>query len=61
MVKMKRPRICAVIVSDDLETIKEIEPLIDLFEVRIDLIGNGWQELVKQLNQPWIACFRVLP
>ncbi len=58
MVKMKRPRICAVIVSDDLAAIKEIEPLIDLFEVRIDLIGNGWQELVKQLNQPWIACNR---
>ena len=37
---MKRPRICAVIVSNDLETIKEIEPLIDLFEARIDLIGN---------------------
>jgi len=55
---MKRPRICAVIVSDDLAAIKEIEPLIDLFEVRIDLIGNGWQELVKQLNQPWIACNR---
>ncbi len=58
MVKMKRPRICAVIVSNDLAAIKEIEPLIDLFEVRIDLIGNGWQELVKQLNQPWIACNR---
>jgi len=58
LVKMKRPRICAVIVSDDLAAIKEIEPLIDLFEVRIDLIGNGWQELVKQLNQPWIACNR---
>ena len=55
---MKRPRICAVIVSNDLETIRRIEPLIDLFEVRIDLIGNGWQELVKQLNQPWIACNR---
>ncbi|GAI08782.1 unnamed protein product [marine sediment metagenome] len=55
---MKRPRICAVIVNKDLAAIKKIEPLIDLFEVRIDLIGDGWQELAKQLNQPWIACNR---
>ena len=55
---MKKPRICAVITSKDLATIKEIEPLVDLFEVRIDLIGEGWQELIKQLNKPWIACNR---
>ncbi len=55
---MKRPRICAVIVSKDLDAIRAIEPFIELFEVRIDLIGNGWQELAKQLNQPWIACNR---
>ena len=60
MVSMNRPRICAVIVSKDLAGIKEIEPLVDLFEVRIDLIGDGWQELIKQLNQPWIACNRRL-
>ena len=55
---MKRPRICAVIVSKDLDAIRAIEPLVELFEVRIDLIGDGWQELAKQLNQPWIACNR---
>ena len=55
---MKRPRICAVIVNKDLEAIKAIEPLVELFEVRIDLIGGGWQELAKQLNKPWIACNR---
>lgn len=55
---MKRPRICAVIVSKDLEAIKAIEPLVELFEVRIDLIGGGWQELTKQLNKPWIASNR---
>lgn len=55
---MKRPRICAVIVSKDLDAIRAIEPLVELFEVRIDLIGNGWQELAKQLNKPWIACNR---
>jgi len=55
---MNRPRICAVIVNKDLEAISAVEPLIDLYEVRIDLIGDGWPELVKQLNQPWIACNR---
>ena len=55
---MKKPRICAVIVNNDLKAVKGVEPLVDLFEVRIDLIGDGWQELVKQLNQPWIACNR---
>ena len=55
---MERPRICAVIVNKDLEAIKKIERLVELFEVRIDLIGDGWQELAKQLNKPWIACNR---
>ena len=55
---MKKPRICAVIVNKDLDAIKGIEQLVDLFEVRIDLIGDGWQELVKQLKKPWIACNR---
>ena len=55
---MNRPRICAVIVDNDLEAIREVKPLVDLFEVRIDLIGDGWQELAGQLNQPWIACNR---
>ena len=55
---MKRPRICAVIVSNDLEAVKRVEPLVELFEARIDLIGDGWQKLVKQLKKPWIACNR---
>ncbi len=55
---MKRPRICLSIVSDDLKAVKEVEPFVDLFEVRIDLVGDGWLELVKHLNKPWIACNR---
>ena len=55
---MKRPRICAVIVNNDLEAVKGVEPLVELFEVRIDLIGDDWRELVKQLEKPWIACNR---
>ncbi len=55
---MNKPRICAVIVTKDSELIAAIEPLVELFEVRIDLIGNGWQKLAKQLEKPWIACNR---
>ncbi len=58
MIGMKKPRICAVIVNNDLEAVKKVEPFVDLFEVRIDLIGDGWQELVKQFKKPWIACNR---
>ena len=57
---MKPLRICAVIVDKDIQAIKEAEPLADLFEVRIDLIGDGWQELARQLKKPWIACNRRL-
>ncbi len=55
---MNRPKICAVIVTEDLELLGTIEPLVELFEVRIDLIGDGWQQLAKQLKKPWIACNR---
>ncbi len=55
---MKKPRICTVIVNNDIEAVKGIEPLVDLFEVRIDLIGDGWQKLVKQFKKPWIGCNR---
>lgn len=55
---MKKPRICAVIVNNDPKSVKEVEPLVDLFEVRIDLIGNSWREMVKRLEKPWIACNR---
>jgi len=55
---MNRPRICAAIVNDNLEAVKAIEPMVDLLEVRIDLIGDGWQEIAGQLEKPWIACNR---
>ena len=55
---MKKPRICAAIVNNDLESVKKIEPVVDLLEVRIDLIGNDWPKVVKQLEKPWIGCNR---
>ena len=38
--------------------IKEAEPQVDLFELRIDLIGAGWPSLATGLKKPWIACAR---
>ena len=55
---MRKPKICASIVSNDLRAVKSVEPLVDWFEVRIDLIGDGWQQLARQLKKPWIACNR---
>ena len=57
---MKTPKICVSIVNNDLDAIKEIEPVVDLLEVRIDLIGNGWQEIARHLEKPWIACNRLV-
>ena len=56
---MKRPRICAVIAGNDLPAIEGTKRFIDLYEVRIDLIGYGWPKLVQELKKPWIACNRL--
>ncbi len=53
-----RPRICVTIVNADLVAIEKAEPLADLFEVRIDLIGDGWRGVVAGLKKPWLACNR---
>ncbi|NQT04593.1 MAG: type I 3-dehydroquinate dehydratase [Dehalococcoidia bacterium] len=55
---MDKPKICASIVNGDLETIERVSPLVDLFEVRIDLIGPDWREVAGQLRKPWVACNR---
>jgi 3-dehydroquinate dehydratase type I len=55
---MKPPRICAAITTADLKAVRQAEPLVDLFEVRIDLIGDNWQKVIKELGKPWIACNR---
>jgi|TARA_B100000315_G_scaffold35493_1_gene30142 3-dehydroquinate dehydratase type I len=57
---MKKPKICAVITDNNIAAVKEVEPLVECFEVRIDLIGNSWQEVAKKLNKPWIACNRTI-
>ena len=56
---METPRICAVITNADLDSIRKIEPLADLFEVRIDIIGQGWQDAARAVKKPWIATNRL--
>ncbi len=53
-----KPGICVSIVGTDLTAIKKVEPLVDFFEVRIDVIGRGWREVAGRLKKPWIACNR---
>ena len=54
---MKSARICAVITNKDTD-IPQIASMADLFEVRIDMIGNGWEDIARRLPKPWIACNR---
>jgi 3-dehydroquinate dehydratase I len=55
---MNKPAICVSIVDSEFELIPEIEKQVDLFEVRIDLIGPEWPKVIKYLKKPWIACNR---
>lgn len=55
---MSKPRICATITASDMAAIERAEPLVDLFEVRLDLIGQGWREVAGRLKKPWLACNR---
>ncbi len=52
------PKLCAAIVNDDLAALDGVAPLVDLFEVRIDLIGKNWRKVAARLKKPWIACNR---
>jgi len=57
---MSKPRICSVIIDrDDVKAAMKVQHLVDLFEVRIDLIGKHWQEVAKQLKKPWLATNRM--
>jgi 3-dehydroquinate dehydratase-1 len=53
-----RPGICAAIVNNDFAAIERVGPLVDFFELRIDLVGDGWREVAARLKKPWIACNR---
>jgi 3-dehydroquinate dehydratase-1 len=55
---MASPRICVAITNEDIQSVRKVAPLVDLFEVRIDLIGEGWEGLAAKVPKPWIACNR---
>jgi len=55
---MAKPKVCVSVIENNPHSIKVLEPLVDFFEVRIDLIGHEWTDLVKHINKPWIACCR---
>jgi 3-dehydroquinate dehydratase I len=55
---MHNARICAVVTDTDVEEAHSAERLADLFEVRIDLIGAGWEKVASALHKPWIATNR---
>ena len=57
---MNKVKLCASIIGTDIAAIKKIEPIVDLFEVRIDLIGDKWTDVARQLKKPWIACNRMV-
>jgi len=56
---MNRPKICAVVTVNDFDLISGVDRFVDLYEIRIDLIGDGWQDWVGRLQRPWIATNRL--
>lgn len=57
---MPAPEICACITSAaDLPAAVGVVDSVSLYEVRIDLIGEEWTEVVDHLPRPWIACNRL--
>ena len=52
-------KICGVITEPDEAAIRSAAPLVNLFEVRIDLIGADWPAIVENLTKPWIATNRL--
>jgi len=56
---MNAPCVCAVITTQDIASVRQAEPLADLFEVRIDMIGKGWKDIARALKKPWIATNRL--
>ena len=56
---MKRPHICGVVTEHDEAAIRAAAPLVDLFELRLDLVGPRWPETARLLTRPWIATNRL--
>jgi len=56
---MNPPRICAVITTPEAANTPESWAGADLVEIRIDMIGKGWENTVRALKKPWIATNRL--
>lgn len=54
-----KKQICGVVTTDDAAVVAAARGLVDLFEIRMDLIGANWPEVAKGLNAPWLACNRL--
>jgi len=52
-------RICAVITTHEAAATPELWAGADLVEIRIDLIGHGWDKSIRSLKKPWIATNRL--
>lgn len=57
---MSKVKLCASIINTDINAVKKIEPIVDMFEVRIDIIGDDWVNVARKLTKPWIACNRMV-
>jgi 3-dehydroquinate dehydratase I len=55
---MSKPAICLSVTGNYPQAIRDAEKDVDLLEVRLDIIGDDWRNLVKILTKPWIACNR---
>lgn len=56
---MNHPRICAVITTLEGAATPELWTGADLLEIRIDMIGKGWENTICALKKPWIATNRL--
>jgi 3-dehydroquinate dehydratase type I len=55
---MTETRIAVAVTDSQADNLKRREPEVDLWELRLDLMGAGWPETARQLTKPWIACNR---
>lgn len=56
---MVRPRICAVVTSADAAAVERAERHADLYELRLDMVGESWPSMIPLLHKPWIATCRL--
>ncbi|HSW57857.1 MAG TPA: type I 3-dehydroquinate dehydratase [Dehalococcoidales bacterium] len=55
---MPEIRIAVSLTEENPGPLDSVEPLVDYWEIRMDLVGPRWPELAAKLKKPWIACNR---